>query len=129
MVTTMNTSSMIKKPELFSNLSQEVKKVLYPERGKGQTSYDGSIEYDSCYTPSNNTISQHNQINMGKEGATMKPNLSELHSDSIMANQTNEKPPTFYSQSQLDMVQGEIEELTMGLQQNPMNPPIIVNTG
>ena len=116
----MNTSSMIKKPELFSNLSQGVKKVLYPERDKGQT-YDASIEYDSRYTPSN-TIS-HNQT-MGKE-ITIKPNLSKLHSDT-MTNQTNEKP-TFYSQNQIDL-QGEIEELTMGLQ-TPINPPLIVNPG
>ena len=33
----------------------------------------------------------------------------------------------FYSQNQIDL-QGEIEELTMGLQ-NPINPPLIVNPG
>ena len=116
MVTAMNPSSIIKKPELFSNLSQELcKKVLYPiERGKGQT-YNGSIECDTRNTtPPPNSISNSNV--MGKE-VMIKQNLGEIQSESI-ANQNNENPTMSYSQPNENAITAELEQITMGLQNN-----------
>ena len=125
MVTAMNPSSIIKKPELFSNLSQELcKKVLYPiERGKGQT-YNGSIECDTRNTPPPpNSISNSNV--MGKE-VMIKQNLGEIQSESI-ANQTNENPTMSYSQPNENAITAELEQITMGLQNN--HTSMVANLG
>ena len=114
MVTAMNLSSIIKKPELFSNLSQEAKKVLYPvERGKGQT-YNGSIECDTRNsTPPPNSISNSNV--MGKE-VMIKQNLEEIQRESS-SNQGNENS-IMYSQPGENAITAELEQITMGLQNN-----------
>ena len=125
MVTAMNPSSIIKKPELFSNLSQELcKKVLYPiERGKGQT-YNGSIECDTRNTtPPPNSISNSNV--MGKE-VMIKQNLGEIQSESI-ANQSNENPTMSYSQPNENAITAELEQITMGLQNN--HTSMVANLG
>ena len=123
MVTAMNPSALIKKPELFSNLSQEVKKVLYPiERGKGQT-YNGSIECDTHNsTPPPNSISNSNV--MGKE-VMIKQNLEEIQRESS-SNQGNEKS-IMYSQQGENAITTELEEITMGLQNNPTS--MVANIG
>jgi hypothetical protein len=127
MVTAMNPTSIIKKPEIFSNLSQEVKKVLYPvgQRGKGQT-YNGAIECDTQYhnAPPPNPISHSNT--MGKE-VTIKQNLGEqLQSESI-SNQTNEES-TFYSSQSQYVSQKEMEQLKIGVHITT-NPHFITQTG
>ena len=125
MVTAMNPSSIIKKPELFSNLSQELcKKVLYPiERGKGQT-YNGSIECDTRNTtPPPNSISNSNV--MGKE-VMIKQNLGEIQSESI-ANQSNENATMSYSQPNENAITAELEQITMGLQNN--HTSMVANLG
>ena len=124
MVTAMNLSSIIKKPELFSNLSQEAKKVIYPiERGKGQT-YNGSIECDTRNTtPPPNSISNSNV--MGKE-VMIKQNLGEIQSESI-ANKSNENPTMSYSQPNENAITAELEQITMGLQNN--HTSIVANLG
>ena len=127
MVTAMNPSSIIKKPEIFSNLSQEVKKVLYPAelRGKGQT-YNGAIECDTQYhnAPPPNSISHSNT--MGKE-VTVKQNLGEqLQSDAI-SNQTNEDS-TFYSSQSQHVIQKEMEQLKIGIN-IPTKPPFLIKKG
>ena len=124
MVTAMNPSALIKKPELFSNLSQEVKKVLYPiERGKGQT-YNGSIECDTRNsTPPPNSISSSNV--MGKE-VMIKQNLGENQSESS-ANQSNEKSTMSYSQQGENGITAELEQITMGLPENTIN--MVANIG
>ena len=124
MVTAMNPSSIIKKPEIFSNLSQEVKKVLYPveQRGKGQT-YNGAIECDTQY---HNAPPISHSNTMGKE-VTIKQNLGEqLQSDSI-SNQTNEGSTFYSSQSQHD-IQKEMEQLKIGIS-IPTNPQFITEKG
>lgn len=121
----MNPSSIIKKPELFSNLSQELcKKVLYPiERGKGQT-YNGSIECDTRNTtPPPNSISNSNV--MGKE-VMIKQNLGEIQSESI-ANQSNENATMSYSQPNENAITAELEQITMGLQNN--HTSMVANLG
>ena len=123
MVTAMNPSSIIKKPEIFSNLSQEVKKVLHPleQHVKGHT-YNGAIECDTQYdsAPPPNSISHSNT--MGKE-----QNLGEqLQSDSI-SNQTNEDS-TFYSSQSQHVIQKEMEQLEIGVH-IPTNPHLITERG
>ena len=118
----MNPSSIIKRPELLSSLSQEVQKVLYPERGKGHT-YNESIECDNLYTnPPQNSIS-HNDI-MEKE-LTVEQSMNVLQKDNI-PNQTNEKS-TFYSQSG-DAIKKDKEPLQFGTN-NIVNQPLNFDRG
>ena len=115
MVTTMNHPSIIEKTGAISNLSIEVKKSIYPERGRGGgRTKDRFIECDNSCTPST-TIS--NNKTMGKE---VTINLGRIQSDCV-SNPVNEKS-VFYVESQLDLL-GEVES------QKPLSSPLIENTG
>ena len=85
MVTAMDSSSMIKKPELFSSLSQEMRKVLYPERGKGNESNEYERQYNNPITVS---VAEGNSL--GKDVAMLASSSSDMlyNSTGIQANTT-----------------------------------------
>ena len=106
MVTAMDSSSIIKKPELFSSLSQEMRKVLYPERGKS-TSCNESIEYERHYN-NPKTVSAPEGNSLGKAVTILSSSSSEMpcKSTGIQANTTQ----SMYSQSDFE-ISKEMEHL------------------
>ena len=123
MVTAMDSSSMIKKPELFSSLSQEMRKVLYPERGKG-TRCNESIEYERNYNnPTTVTVSESNYL--GKDVVILPSSSSEMpgKSTGIQANTTQ----SMYSQSDFEI--SKEMELLASKMHNQANQQLNASTG
>ena len=120
MVTAMDSSSMIKKPELFTSLSQEMRKVLYPERGKGNE----SIEYERHYNnPTTVSVSEGNSL--GKDAAILSSCSSEMQckSTGIEANTTQ----SLYSQGDYE-ISKEMEHLASKMH-NQANQQLNASTG
>ena len=120
MVTAMDSSSMIKKPELFSSLSQEMRKVLYPERGKGNE----SIEYERQYNnPTTVSVTEGNSL--GKDVAMLASSSSDMQCNStgIQANTTQ----SMYSQSDYE-ISKEMEHLASKMH-NQANQQLNASTG
>ena len=123
MVTAMDSSSMIKKPELFTSLSQEMRKVLYPERGKG-ASCNESIEYERHYNnPTTVSVSEGNSL--GKDAAILSSCSSEMpcKSTGIEANTTQ----SMYSQGDYE-ISKEMEHLASKMH-NQANQQLNASTG
>ena len=120
-ITTMNNkSSLIKRPELFSTLSQEVKKALYFEANPEQTVVQ-PIQNGNRYLQIRNS----SQLKSLPNESVMNPHLRVPQITVSRANRTNSKP-TYFPLIQPD-TQAKIEEISMDLQ-NSINQPSVVTT-